>query len=236
VVTTTDVIDATPAAFVANAPHRYWRETIVSQYPDAGLEVILGGGRQYFDGTARNVTRDRLSGMCERAACVSTAAELAAYRPDDRPLVGLFAPSDLEQAGARSPTLPQMVEAALARLSRNPQGFMAVFETEETDNAGHGNRSFASVAAEMLEFDRALAQVLDFAERNGRTLVIVTSDHETGGLSLPESGDTMLIAYTTPGHTGAMVPLFAFGPGAERFGGMHDNTEIGRMLREVLQR
>jgi alkaline phosphatase len=128
-----------------------------------------------------------------------------------------------------------MVAAALARLERHPAGFVAVFETEATDNAGHGNAPLERVVADVLEFDRAVALVLDFARRTPGTLVVVTSDHETGGLSLVESGRDFTAAYATPGHTAALVPLFAAGPRAERFGGLRRNDEIGRALLEIVR-
>lgn len=237
VVTTTYVVDATPAAFVANAPLRYWRESIAEQFASAELDVLLGGGRQYFDAAVRSDRADLLGQMCARAACVTDARTLSAYRPDDRPLVGLFVPVNMAPAGERSPTLPQMVEAALSKLSRDPEGFVAVFETEGTDDAGHNNDPLETIVAEMLEFDQAVGEVLRFARRNPGTLVIVTADHETGGLALGLRGETLVATYPEVGgigHTASMVPLFAFGPGAERFAGIHDNTDIGRMLKEVV--
>lgn len=234
VVTTTSVVDATPASFASHSPSRYWDDLLADRFVEAGLSVILGGGRASFDGSGREDGRDLLAGLCAGAACPASAAELAAYRADDRPLVGLFAPGDMGPAGERSPSLPEMVEAALARLSRHPQGFVAMFETEGTDNAGHANRPVEAIVAEMLEFDRAVGAVLDFARRDGHTLVIVTADHDTGGLTLLEEGGRPVAKYVTTDHTGAMVPLFAFGPGAERFAGIRDNTEIGRLLREAV--
>ncbi len=235
VVTTTSVVDATPASFAAHSPSRYWDDYIAEQFAGAELAVILGGGRESFDAGTRDDGEDLLARLCRGATCVSTAAELSAYRADDRPLVGLFAAGDMGKAGKRSPTLPQMVDAALARLSRDPDGFIALFETEGTDNAGHGNRPVDEVVAEVVEFDRAVARALEFARRDGHTLLIVTADHETGGLSLLEEEGRAVAKYTTADHTSALVPLFAFGPGAERFGGIHQNTEVGRMLREVVE-
>lgn len=237
VVTTTYIVDATPAAFVAHSPSRYWRDYIAMQFASAGLDVMLGGGRQYFEAATRQDHKDLLGSMCARAVCVSDGAALSAYRADDRPLVGLFAPNNMPPAGKRSPTLPEMVRAALSKLSRDPDGFFAVFETEGTDDAGHTREPLERITAEMLEFDRALEDVLDFARRTPGTLVIVASDHETQGLDLGLRGDTLVAVYGDVGgigHTGEMVPLFAFGPESERFGGIRENEEIGRMLREVV--
>ena len=233
VLTTTSIVDATPAAFVAHSPSRYWSEPIAVQFAEAGLDVMLGGGRAPFESATRSDGRDLLGTMCARAHCVNTAEELAAYRPDARPLVGLFTPSDMDAVEPRPVGVPAMVEAALARLSRDPDGFVAMFETEATDNATHSNLPLERVTADILEFDRAVGVALDFARRTPGTLLIVTSDHETGGFSLAEVGTEFELRYTTRGHTGALVPLFAYGPRAERFGGFRENHEIGRLLMDI---
>jgi alkaline phosphatase len=89
----------------------------------------------------------------------------------------------------------------------------------------------------MLDLDRAVASALRFRERFPETLVVITADHETGGLALQhdESG-SISAAYTSGGHTATMVPLFAIGPGAERFGGIATNDHVGRLLIELVRR
>ena len=234
-VTTTFVMDATPAAFVAHSPSRYWPEEIAEQIAGFGLDVLLGGGARFFSAETRMDGRDVLREMCENARCLATAEELDAYRPDEQPLVGLFAPGDMDELDVRPVTLPAMVGAALARLDRHPSGFVAMFETEATDNAAHANAPLERVTADLLEFDRAVAIALEFASRNPGTLLIVTADHETGGFSLVETGNDFALKYTTHGHSAAMVPLFAFGPQSERFGGLRENYEIGQMLLEIVR-
>lgn len=237
VVTTTNIVDATPASFVAHSPSRYWGQYIAEQFAEAGLDVMLGGGRSYFEADTRADGRDLLGEMCARAACLFTAADLAAYHArDDRPLVGLFAPGDMDAAETRPATLPAMVTAALDRLSRNSRGFVAMVESEAIDNAAHSNQPLERITADMLEFDDAVRAALDFAERTPGTLVIVTSDHDTGGFALAERGADFEVGYTTRGHTATAVPLFAYGPQADRFGGWRRNDEIGRTLMEIVRR
>ena len=235
VVTTTSVVDATPAAMVAHSPSRYWYDEIAEQFSTAGLDVLFGGGRRYFAESTRRDRRDLLSGMCARAVCLSTAAELETYRADERPVVGLFADADMDALGVRPVALPAMVEAALAKLGRHPAGFVALFESEATDNSTHANMPLERITADILEFDRAVSVALDFAQRTPGTLVIVTGDHDTGGVSLAETGQDFALRYTTTGHTAGLVPLFAFGPGAEAFGGFRSNQEIGEALLRIVR-
>ena len=234
-VTTAAVVDATPAALVAHSPSRYWYDPIAEQFVAFGLDVLLGGGRRYFAGETRNDRRDLLGQMCARSVCLSSAGELAAYRPGDRPLVGLFASADMDDVERRPVSLPAMVEAALAKLARDPNGFVAVLESEATDNATHNNKPLDRVTADILEFDRAVGVALAFVQRTPGTLFLVLGDHETGGLSLIEAGEDVKLAYTTGGHTASPVPLFASGPQATRFGGFHENHGIGRMLHEIVR-
>jgi alkaline phosphatase len=233
IVTTAEVTDATPAAFAASVAWRDWHEEIAEQLAAADLAVLLGGGRRYFDGGSRKDGRDLLATLCGRARCVADAEGLAAVA-DDRPLVGLFTEDDMPAVSQRSPSLPEMVEAALHRLDRAPAGFIALFESEGTDVAGHANQPLEAIVAEVVDFDRSVALGLAYARRTPGTLVIVTSDHETGGLAIVREGNRNVARYATTGHTAAMVPLFAYGPGAERFAGILDNDEVGRILKEIV--
>lgn len=235
-VTTTHVVDATPAAFVAHSPSRYGGRAIARQFAEFGLDVLLGGGRSHFLGTAVDDGGDLLGAMCEQADCIGSAEELGRYVPTSRPLVGLFTSGDLDEQDPRPVRLPDMVDAALAKLDRHEAGFVAMFETEATDNATHANLPLPRVTADMLEFDRAVRIALEFTRRTPGTLLIVTSDHETGGFALVETeGYNAELRYSTRGHSANLVPLFAEGPQAERFGGWRENDEIGSLLMDIAQ-
>jgi alkaline phosphatase len=92
---------------------------------------------------------------------------------------------------------------------------------------------------EMLDFDKAIGRALDFASKDGKTLVVVTADHETGGLSIT-GGDVstgrVTGEFSTGGHTGVMVPIFAYGPGAEEFMGIMENSDVGKQLISLIQK
>jgi alkaline phosphatase len=93
------------------------------------------------------------------------------------------------------------------------------------------------VVEEMLDFDQAIGEALEFASKDKETLVIVTADHETGGMAILEGNpETGMVKgeFTTGGHTGLMVPVFAYGPGAEEFIGFLDNTDINKKIKELI--
>jgi alkaline phosphatase len=109
-------------------------------------------------------------------------------------------------------------------------------EASQPDWRAHDNEPLESLVAEMLDLDRAIEVALQYRAQHPETLILVTGDHETGGLALQyDSTGTIAASYTSGGHTAAMVPLFAIGPGAERFGGMTTNDRVGRLLIETVQ-
>jgi alkaline phosphatase len=118
---------------------------------------------------------------------------------------------------------------------RSDKGFFLMIEGSQIDWACHANNAPDAVR-EMLDFDEAIGEVLKFAEADGNTLVIVTADHETGGMALEQghSKDSIDIEFVTGQHTAAMVPVFAYGPGAERFGGIYENTDIYVRMKALL--
>jgi alkaline phosphatase len=127
-------------------------------------------------------------------------------------------------------------------LSSGEAGYFLMVEGSQIDWAGHGN-DVDHMKAEVNDFERTINTVMDYAEKNGETLVIVTADHETGGFTLGASGendgygDYSIIEprFATTNHSAALVPVFAFGPGAENFMGVYENTEIFHKLVSLLE-
>lgn len=108
-------------------------------------------------------------------------------------------------------------------------------EGSQIDWGAHQNNTIY-VVEDMLDFDRTIGKALEFAARDKQTLVIVTADHETGGLALTGGNiKTGMVkgAYTSTDHTAVMVPVFAFGPGAENFTGIMENTDIPNRIRDL---
>ena len=122
-------------------------------------------------------------------------------------------------------------------LDDHRKGFFLMVEASEIDGGGHENDMQYTIE-EMLDFDKTIGKVLEFAEKDGSTLVIVTADHETGGLTLTrgnmETGE-VTGRFSTKGHTGVMVPVFAYGPGAEHFTGIEENTSFYSKILSVLR-
>ena len=238
VIATCTLTDATPASFLSHAKNRSNEWEIARQISGAPVDVLLGGGRAYFLPAAdRESLRDDdlnlLEAMRKRGMTVVTAAD--EFRALDlskvKSLAGLFALEDMKTAPRPEIPLPEMVEGALKVLSRNPKGFFLMVEGSQIDWAGHGNNLKYSVD-ETLDFDSAVAKAVEFAGKDGSTLVIVTADHETGGLAINkaiESDRTITAGWTHGSHTGSAVPLLAFGPNAQAFAGLHHNFHIPQM-------
>jgi alkaline phosphatase len=261
-VATSRITHATPASFAAHVPSRGMEVEIARQMvQEHDITVIIGGGSDWFDRTRRPDGIDLLTQAGRGATVVQSPEEFAALdlAHVDR-LFALLAESHLpaavqpapppithqgieEHAGDadttwtpwREPSLADMTTTALTVLDKDPDGFFLMVEASQPDWRGHGNEPLPTVEAEMLDFDRALGAALTYQDRQPETLVVVVADHETGGLALQLDPEGRVVArYTTDNHTGEMIPLFAAGPGAERFGGILTNHEIGRRLIAVL--
>lgn len=236
-VTTTRLTDATPAAFAAHYPARDHLE-VARQLAAHRVTVLLGGGREIFSLAPAADSATALDVMRQRYTYVETADQLAEVRPDAvRSLLGLFADGDMALAPERSPSLADMTRAALAVLDREPSGFFLLVENEETDTQAHENQAFAVLAAEMQALDEAIAVAVEYQRHHPETLIVVTGDHETGGVAVHvDSTGAPALRYTTRGHTAGLLPLFAHGPGADRFRGLLPNDAVGRRLRELVER
>ena len=238
-ITTTAIVDATPAAFGAHNRSRYDYGPIAREMATKGITVLMGGGRAAFRPDAQADGTDLLSRVRGEHSYVETIAALRDVDPDTvESLVGLFAEGEMGIRSERgADALTTMTSTALDILGRNPDGFFLMVENEESDTQSHGNAAEEIVTTEMLDFDAAVRLALAYRADHPGTLVLVTSDHETGGLSLPHDEDReIVIQYSTGSHTGALVPLFASGPGADRFGGIIRNDEVGRILLEMVGR
>jgi alkaline phosphatase len=151
------------------------------------------------------------------------------------PVLGLFEQDGLT-TNAPEPTLAEMAETAMNLLASDRDGFFLMVEGGQIDWQCHANNADGAIK-QAKDFDAAVGKALEFAKNRGDTLVVVTADHETGGLTIvyPDAGSTAKFAtkWTTLGHSGCNVALFAYGPGAESFRGLIDNTDIPKKFANL---
>jgi alkaline phosphatase len=210
-------------------------DEIAAQFLNSGTEVFLGGGMEYFSSDDREDSRDLIAEFSDLGYEILRNADELTNATSDQ-LLGLFAADGLERVDGE-PSTAAMTSKALEVLSKNDNGFFLMVEGSQIDWGGHGN-SAQYVINEVQDFDAAVKAALDFAEKDGETLVVLTADHETGGMTLQRqiaSGDSLQIFWTTGSHTGTPVPLMAYGPNATEFMGWRDNTYVGKKLAELLK-
>ena len=236
-VATSSVTHATPASFLSHVVNRNSEYEIARQTVTSGVDVLLGGGRRFFDNPARHDGVDLLAQFRDQGyAVLFNQQDLASFSESDSMLaIGLFSRGDPPHADVRTPTLVEMAEAALAVLTQDPDGFFLMIEGSQIDWAGHDNIG-EWFLDEMDDFDETVQLVRDLVAIRPNTLMIVTADHETGGLSVargPEPGEVEF-NWTTTEHTSDAVPIFASGIQAVRFGGIQTNIDVGKKIRDLL--
>lgn len=238
-VATSTITHATPASFAAHVRSRGNQVGIAEQYLDSGNDVFLGGGREFFipqdeEGSSRKDDRNLIEEFKSKGYDYASTKEEMENSTSDK-ILGLFANSGMESEN-RTPTLKEMTNTALSKLEPNENGFFLMVEGSQIDWGGHGNNA-EYVIREMKDFDDAVKAALDFAEKDGETLVVLTADHETGGMTMMTASDDphkLRVEWVTDYHTGVPVALMAYGPNAIEFTGWNDNTDIGIKIAELM--
>jgi len=238
-VATSGVTHATPASFATHIDSRNKYSEIAQQLVISKVDVILGGGLEYFlplDSAGSNrVDQLNLLSNFEEQGYTIVLNRQALIEEDSDKIVGLFSPGGLPSKN-RMPSLSEMTSKALENLSSKENGFFLMIEGSQIDWGGHANNT-PYVLREVKDFDDAIGVVLSFAEQNPGTLVIITADHETGGMTINgvnQENTVVDIAWTSTGHTGTPIPLMAYGPHAVEFSGWWDNTDIGKKVADLL--
>ncbi len=231
-VSSSAITHATPAAFIAHNESRNNYEEIAADFLDTDIDIFIGGGRKFFESRVdeRNLLNELQSKNYKIFESIEEASDIKTA-----PMAILTAWEHNPVWPERGELMPEGTEKAINVLSQDDNGYFLMVEGSQIDWGGHDNNT-AYIVQETLDFDRAVGKALEFAARDGETLVIVTSDHETGGMSL-ENGNfeegKIKAKYTSGGHTGVMVPLFAYGPGAEYFTGVKKNTDVFHLMHEL---
>ncbi len=235
VVSTSAITHATPASFVAHQPQRSMYEEIAADFLKTGIDVFIGGGYKHF--SQRKDGRNLISELKKKGYQVLTDIDSIGNVGSGK-LAGLTASEHTGRVKERGDMLQKATKTALNILSQDKDGFFLMVEGSQIDWGGHQN-DMSYIVEEMLDFDRTIGVALEFAARNKETLIVITADHETGGLALL-NGDlsTGMVkgGFSTGSHSGVVVPVFAFGPAAEKFTGFIQNTDIPNTIRKLIGR
>ncbi len=221
-VATSTVTHATPASFAAHVEYRKLEAEIARQFAGAEIETILGGGKKYWPEELINEFVNKNGQFISRID--------ADVDPSKR-LLGLFSEDALPAAHeGRNPSTTEMVMLAINHLDENPNGFFVMIEESQVDWGGHAN-SAEYIRGEMASLNDLVNHLLDYQLLHPEVLVVLTADHECGGVVIHDGPDSDLdVRFTSDYHSANFVPVFATGPGAEVFDGFFDNTEIGKIL------
>ena len=217
---------------LADLQERNGQTDVGSQFVKKGsIDVALGGGRKYFDTNALKNNGYAIGTGYEAMKQLQNQGRRVVFY-DDQP----FPPKAHEGRNKEGMYLADASESVLNTMFLNPKGSFTMIEGSQVDWAGHENDS-TYLMSEMEDFDVAIRRVIAMAKADKNTLVIVTADHETGGLSLTDWDKARrqpAMHFSTGHHTGIPVPVFAYGPGAELFSGAYQNTAIFTKIQDLL--
>jgi alkaline phosphatase len=236
-VATSQIAHATPAAYIAHVADRSKMEEVATWFLKTDIDLFIGGGMKHF--TQRADGRDLYQELVKKNVFVSDFRSIDLAEMDPSPLrpFAWFSANDLPKKWSDGRTYLPVAGRIAPRFlkERSKEGFFLMIEGSQIDWGGHAKNATYTIE-EMLDFDRTIGEVLDWAKLDGETLVVITADHETGGMAIMQGSEMnkLEVKFNSDYHTATMVPVFAFGPGAELFGGMYDNTQIYHKMRTLL--
>ena len=224
--------DATPACFASHTSDRGNNASITKDFVDLEVDLLLGGGAKYFNSTITLDDKTTISGI-EYAKTVggyqyvTTKAELE--NADGEKLLGLFTESGymnyLPARPSTEPNLADLTTKALSFLENDDEGFFVMIEGGNIDHANHANQSQNTIT-ETLEFDDAVKVAKEYVDSHKDTLLVITADHETGGVKVV-NGE---VTYSSTNHTAELIPYYVYGAETEHFVGLTDNTQIPKAI------
>ena len=246
VISTSSIQHATPASFYAHAINRGLYEDIAADMVVSDIDFFAGGGTKFFN--KRKDEKNLLEELKVKGFEIDTTAlgDFAGIKQYSK-MAYLLAEEHMDPvAKGRGDFLPKATELGIQFLNKDADNsnFFMMIEGSQVDWGGHANDA-EYLISELIDFDDAIGKALDFAEKDGNTLVIVTADHETGGFTLSstikktEDGESysdyneITGTFSTKGHSATLIPVFAYGPGAEAFSGIYENTEIFHKILEA---
>ena len=227
------VCDATPAVFSTHAPNRDSLYNIMAQFVDSKLDFLFGGGLKWWEDRpdGRNLTAEA---EAKGYTFVKDIESLKAV--ENGPVIALTAYKELPPALDRGTEHQESVKKALELLD-NKNGFFLMIEGSCIDDWCHANKVGYAVE-EILDFDRTVGTVLEWAAQDGETLVIVTADHSTGAMTLcggKVAEQSVAVNFANTGHNGVALPVYAWGPHAEDFVGIYENAELSQKIKALIK-
>jgi alkaline phosphatase len=225
-IATCSVTHATPASFYAHQKDREMHREIANDFYGKGVDFMAGTGKPYFDELVLK-NKYHYNVVTGKGPYKFDAASQHVWFYND----SIHPP----KVALRGPWLLDATNAGISYLSNNKKGFFLMVEGSQIDWGGHDN-DVQYMATELIDFDKAVKAALEFAKKDGNTLVIVTADHETGGLALNGgsiAAKKIVGSFASTHHSGIMVPVYAFGPGAELFQGTMENTDIFTKMKSL---
>nr|WP_249665291.1 alkaline phosphatase [Mucilaginibacter sp. Bleaf8] len=233
IISSGDITDATPAGFYAHQSERSSSLPIAADFLQGHVDVLIGSNQKsFFNNTDKQLTAK----LQEKGYHISTSLSDLATAKSAKQVVLLPDAETRPIKDGRGDMLGQSLKQTLRLLADNKKGFFIMAEGAQIDYGGHAN-NLPYVITELHDFDKTVAEALKFADADGETLVVITADHETGGLSLLDASTAkgmVLGNFSTNDHTSINVPVFAYGPGASEFIGTYQNTEIFNKILKLM--
>jgi alkaline phosphatase len=226
IITTDQLTGATPASFYAHHSERDDTKEIAAYLSTSNIDLFVGGGEVHFESEKENLSK---AGYNLTNSLDSFSGEKVGY---------FVAPTSLEKKQeGRGDYLLRSTEAALSFFEKKDKPFFLMIESAMIDSGGHSNSS-STIVSEMLDFDQVIGRLVQFADTNPGTLVLITADHETGGVSIPQgsiSSNTVELGFHSDDHTGILVPIFAYGTQSDLFRGVYENTDVFWKILELIK-
>lgn len=233
IISTGDITDATPAAFYAHVPHRGLYQAIAAAFLQSEVDILVGAGERHF--TDRTEGGSILPAIAGRGYTVLNNINNIDTVKSKRVVV-LDEKAGKPSYGERGDLLQKALAFSTRTLQQNKAGFFIMAEGAQVDWAAHENQ-MEWMVQEVQDLDKAIGDMMRFVDENRETLLIVTADHETGGLTLLNgnlSSGKVQGHYASNDHTAICVPVFAYGPQSHLFSGVYQNTEIFEKIMQVI--
>lgn len=227
--------DATPCDFISHNHDRNNEQELVSEMINSPVDFVFGGGSKYFE--HRKDKRNLFDELQKKGYYIARSLEDVQQNVKSGKVYCVPFDVDTPLPDERGDLLARASLTGITLLNQNKNGFFMMIEGSQLDDYGHFNQ-LDMLMKETLDFDQTIGKVMQWAAKDGETLVIITADHETGGMTI-HGGDlatgTVTANFSTKDHTGTIVPVYAFGPGSQDFTGFMDNTEIFWKIKKLLK-